>query len=90
VVHPFRRIESEKSILDKTGLTGVYDITFELEEILNPVAESQGRGGPQNRPPRQFNIPVPKAVEDRLGLHLERAKVPVEFIVVDNLELPTD
>jgi uncharacterized protein (TIGR03435 family) len=76
-------------IADNTGLTGVYDITFELEEILNPV-ESQGRGGPQDRPPRQFTTPVPKAVEDRLGLHLERAKVPVEFIVVDHLELPTE
>jgi uncharacterized protein (TIGR03435 family) len=76
-------------VADKTGLTSVYDINFELEEILSAV-ESQGRGGPQNQPPPQFTTPVPKALEDELGLHLERGKVAVEFIVVDHLEMPAE
>ena len=78
-------------IADKTGLTGTYDIRFGLEEI-RPLAEpapgARRGGGPQNQGP-QFTTPVPKAVEDQLGLHLERARVEVDFIVIDHLELPT-
>jgi uncharacterized protein (TIGR03435 family) len=74
---------------DKTGLTGTYDINFRLE---NPRLEAGGGrgGGVQNPGSLQFSTPVPKAVEDQLGLHLERGKVQVEFIVVDHLELPTE
>src|SRR6185295_3711479 len=80
-------------VLDKTGLTGNYAIKFDLEEIL-PAGADQAqagiRSGPGSTAPRQFTTPVPKAVEGELGLHLERAKVPVEFIVIDNLEPPTE
>jgi len=29
---------------------------------------------------------LPKALEQQLGLHLERGKVPVEYLVVDHYE----
>ena len=34
--------------------------------------------------------PVPQALEEQLGLHLELAKVPVEFVVVDHIEQLTE
>jgi uncharacterized protein (TIGR03435 family) len=75
-------------IADKTGLTGVYDIKFELEEIPVAVpADCRGCGGTQ---PTQFTTPVAKALESQLGLHLERVKVPAEFVVIDHLEQPTE
>jgi uncharacterized protein (TIGR03435 family) len=77
-------------ILDKTGLTGIYAINIALEEILAAPAQAGVRGGGVTGLARQFTTPVPKAVEDQLGLHLERAKVPVEFIVIDNLEPLTE
>jgi uncharacterized protein (TIGR03435 family) len=78
-------------ILDKTGLTGIYAIDFALEEILAAAPAQAGvRGRGIIGLPRQFATPVPKAVEDQLGLHVERAKVPVEFIVIDNLEPLTE
>jgi uncharacterized protein (TIGR03435 family) len=79
-------------IADKTRLTGTYDLEFHLEEIQSPVPAAAGprSAGGAAPPPRQFTTPVPKALEDQLGLHLERAKVPVEFIVVDHLEPPTE
>jgi uncharacterized protein (TIGR03435 family) len=78
-------------IVDKTGLMGIYDIDFALEEIrLSPPPTGGGvRGGDGNQQARQFNTPVPKALEEQLGLHLERVKVPAEFVVVDHLEEPT-
>ena len=76
-------------IADKTGLTGIYDINFALEEIpFGPAVGTRGAGGGAP-PPRQFTTPLPKALEDQLGLHLERGKVPVEFVVVDHIEQPT-
>jgi uncharacterized protein (TIGR03435 family) len=77
-------------IADKTGLTGIYDINFELEEIqFGGPAGGRGAGGGAPAP-RQFTTPLPKALEDQLGLHLERGKVPVEFVVVDHIEQPTE
>jgi uncharacterized protein (TIGR03435 family) len=77
-------------VLDKTGLTGVYDIKLAIERIqVGPPPPGNARGGPDDGP-RLFNPPVPKAFEDQLGLHLERGKVPVQFIVVDHLEMPTE
>jgi uncharacterized protein (TIGR03435 family) len=77
-------------IADKTGLTGIYDINLSLEEIpMGGPAPTRGAGG-VTPPPRQFTTPLPKAVEDQLGLQLERGKVPVEYVVVDHIEALTD
>jgi uncharacterized protein (TIGR03435 family) len=77
-------------VLDKTGLTGLYDINLSLNEIpsgLPPGTSGAGGGLP---PPRQFSPPLPPALEEQLGLHLERGKVPIEFVVVDHIEMPTE
>jgi uncharacterized protein (TIGR03435 family) len=78
------------AIVDKTGLTGLYDMTFMVEEIRGLSVENEGRGGPGRQQAREFSPPVPKAVEDQLGLHMERAKVPVEILFVDHLERATE
>jgi uncharacterized protein (TIGR03435 family) len=84
-------------LLDKTGLTGTYDIRFFVEDPR--LAEGGGGGGArgpggggQTPVPRElkFSPPIPKAVEDQLGLHLEPVKVQVQNIVIDHLELPTE
>jgi uncharacterized protein (TIGR03435 family) len=81
------------NIADKTGLMGIYDIDFVLEAVyLSPPAEGGGgvRGGGGQPVRRQFTTPIPKALEEQLGLHLERTKIPVEFVVVDHIEQPTE
>jgi uncharacterized protein (TIGR03435 family) len=78
------------NIADKTGLMGIYNIDFVLEPVyLAPAgAGAGGRGGGGGG--RQFSTPIPKALEEQLGLHLERTKIPVEFVVVDHIEQPTE
>lgn len=91
IVRFLKNMDVPGPIMDKTGLTGLYHMDLTLDEIRNSVDESQGRGGPQTaRRAREFTTPLPKAIEDQLGLHLERAKVPVQFIFVDHLELATE
>jgi uncharacterized protein (TIGR03435 family) len=75
---------------DKTGLMGIYDIDFALE-FAGFGGRGGGRDGGGGAPQQtQYTTPIPKALEDQLGLHLERGKVPVEFVVVDHIEAPTE
>jgi uncharacterized protein (TIGR03435 family) len=79
-------------IIDKTGLTGLYDMTFSLDLILGGGARGgvRGGGGGEAAPPQEFDPPLPKAMEEQLGLLLERGKVPVEYLIVDHVEEATD
>jgi len=76
-------------IADKTGLMGIYDIDFVFEAILSVAPTGGGVRGAGGQQARQFTTPIPKALEEQLGLHLERVKVPAEFVVVDHIEEPT-
>jgi uncharacterized protein (TIGR03435 family) len=75
---------------DRTGLMGTYNIEFALEEVFLSAPTGPGPRGTASPQPRQFNPPVAKALEEQLGLHLERVKVPAEFVVVDHIEQPTE
>ena len=79
------------NIADKTGLMGIYNIDFVLEPIyLSAPREGNGVRGGGADGGRQFTTPIPKALEEQLGLHLERTKIPVEFVVVDHIEQQTE
>ena len=67
--------ELEFPVIDKTGLTGVYD--FELS--WNPD-EGKPRGELDSRPS------IFTALKDQMGLKLKRDKGPVEMVVVDSAE----
>jgi uncharacterized protein (TIGR03435 family) len=69
-----------RSVIDKTGLTGTYDLHLEwtdapLNDIPNPETSDR---------PSIFT-----AVTEQLGLKLESAKGPVEVIVIDRMERPS-
>jgi uncharacterized protein (TIGR03435 family) len=66
-------------VIDKTGLTG----PFELELKFTP---DQGAGG---APPADFPS-LFAALQEQLGLRLEAQKGPVEVLVIDSAERPTD
>jgi uncharacterized protein (TIGR03435 family) len=62
--------------MDKTGLTGVYDVTL----YFNP-------GGSIEDPSGNFK----GTVERELGLKFEKAKVSMDVLVVDHIEkVPTE
>jgi uncharacterized protein (TIGR03435 family) len=66
-------------VLDQTNLPGTYDISFTLNH-------GPGRGPGSTV---SFDPPLTRAVEEQLGLKLERKKVPMESIVVDRVEKPS-
>lgn len=74
---------------DDTRLMRRYNMEFVLEEVVSPPTGGGARGeGSQQA--RQFTTPIPKALEEQLGLRLERVKVPAEFVVIDHIEFPTE
>src|SRR5215467_8844551 len=80
-----------RTVVDRTGLTGAYD--FEL--TFTPDQMPQGRGEP---PPGAPPLPAidpngPSlftALQEQLGLKLEPTRAPVNVLVIDNAEQPTD
>ena len=79
-------------VVDKTGLTGTYDI--ELSYAPDPNINGFGRDLPPQpgAPPPAANGDAPSlfaAVQEQLGLKLEATKGQVNVLVIDSAEKPT-
>lgn len=74
-----------RPVIDKTGLTGTYDVHLRWTRDPEPGA---GDAAPQLTDPTAPSIF--DAMEQQLGLKLEAGKGPVEYVVVDHVEKPSD
>jgi uncharacterized protein (TIGR03435 family) len=86
-----------RTIVDKTGLKGLYDLKLQWTPdgpaLGGPVGPGgpPGPGGPEAAPPIDPNGPsIFTAVQEQLGLKLESAKGPVEVLVIDSVQKPTE
>lgn len=66
-----------RPVIDRTGLSGLYDVTLEWAGLLN---------GQPNPDGPTFE----EALRDQLGLKLESDKGPVEILVIDRIEHPSE
>jgi uncharacterized protein (TIGR03435 family) len=72
-------IELKRPIVDRTGLKGFYNFTL--------------RWAPDDGAPPEGDVAAPSiftAVQEQLGLKLESTKAPVQVLVIDNLERPSE
>lgn len=80
----------DRPIIDKTGLTGLFDIRLEWA----PGAEAPPlpfTRNPDAPPPPPVEGPsVFTAIQEQLGLRLEAAKGPTEVVVIDSVQRPTE
>jgi len=78
-------------IVDKTGLTGVYEFRLEFEGKL-PVTDGPPPGEATPSDPGDGGPNIFTALETQLGLKLVKMKsVPVDVLVIDHLDkAPTD
>ncbi len=83
--------ELGRVVVDKTGLTGLYD--FELKWTPE-VSQNQMFKGPDavgSAPAPDTSGPtIFTALQEQLGLKLEAQKGPVEVFVIDHVEKPTE
>jgi len=69
-----------RTVVDKTGLTGAYDI-----KLTATQPGTSAENGTQDPPPSIFTM-----VQEQLGLRLESAKATVETLVIDHVERPAE
>jgi uncharacterized protein (TIGR03435 family) len=75
----------DRPVIDKTGVSGRFD--FHLEFSANPLTAVRKPGTPEPSDTAGPSIFV--ALKEQLGLKLERAKGPVQVLVVDRVQKPS-
>ena len=69
----------DRVVVDNTGLAGNYDFTLAFVRDIGPATEDVPDG------PSIF-----VAAREQLGLRLEAKRAPVEFLVVEHIEKPSE
>jgi len=82
---------AQRVVIDKTGLTGYYDFAL----TYTPAGDQL----PQGAPPPGAPAPPPidpdgpsffTAIQEQLGLKLDNQRGPVEVVVIDSIDQPTE
>ena len=84
-----------RTILDETGLTGKYDFTLKWtpDDRAGPISAANQGGGSRSDDAPSSDSSGPSiftAIQEQLGLKLESRKVPVEMLVIDHVEAPSE
>lgn len=87
-------------VVDKTGLTGKYDFNVDFSPaemriagLPPPQAAGGGAAGPAPALPSvaEVGVDLPTAIQQQLGLRLEKGKGMLDYIVVEKAErVPTE
>jgi uncharacterized protein (TIGR03435 family) len=72
----------DRPVVDKTGIEGFFD--FKLD-----YAEAELQPDP-NPAPNAAAADIFAAIQEQLGLKLETTKAPIDVLVVDKIEKPTE
>jgi uncharacterized protein (TIGR03435 family) len=76
---------THRTVIDKTGLTGKYDLELKYTpDNPDPAMAQDDKSRANTEAPTLFT-----ALQEQLGLKLESAKGPVDCIVIDHIEQPT-
>jgi uncharacterized protein (TIGR03435 family) len=80
-----------RTILDKTGLAGIYDIKLEWMPAESQTLKGIDGDRMPDSPPADSSGPsIFTALQEQLGLKLESQKGPVEVLVIDHVEKPSE
>jgi uncharacterized protein (TIGR03435 family) len=80
----------DRPVIDKTGITGKFNfrIVFAPDEAT-PFFRTAG-GDPSAVPAEPAGPSIFTALQEQLGLKLERATGPVDYLVIDHVERPSE
>lgn len=88
-------MQLHRTVVDHTGLKGNYDFTLqwtreESQGAMFKGAEPDPSGGASPPPPDSSGPSIFTAIQEQLGLKLESQKGPVEILVIDHVERPSE
>lgn len=75
--------QARRVVVDRTGLSGTWDVELETEPWIPPDLPANMFG-----PPRK-DLSLFTALPEQLGLKLESERGPVDVLVIDSVDLPT-
>ena len=81
-----------RSVVDKTGLTGRYDFKLEWtpDESQNALVREMRPDAPPAAPLDSAGPSIFTALQEQLGLKLDNGKGPVEVLVIEKVEKPSE
>jgi bla regulator protein BlaR1 len=84
-----------RHVLDKTGRKGAFDITLhwtpDEDQAVLPRGPEDGAHAPESAVSNESSGPsIFTAIQEQLGLKLESTRGPVDTIVVDHIERPSE
>ena len=83
--------QTGRTVVDNTGLKGNYDFTLHwTPDQIAPTPNGPGSGGPDSSTSSESGPSIFTAIQEQLGLKLESQKGPVEILVVDHVERPSE
>lgn len=77
-----------REVIDKTGLSGTYDISLKWTQLQTAAAPGGGSGSPPS--PSMEGASLFTAIEEQLGLKLVPTKSPGQVVVIDHVEKPSE
>jgi uncharacterized protein (TIGR03435 family) len=81
----------DRPVVDQTGLTGKFDFTLEWRPDLAQLGPpAPGAPAPQLPPEVEARPDLFTAIQEQVGLKLESAKAPVEVLVIDKVQKPSE
>lgn len=75
------RLPTQRIVVDRTGLSGTYDIDLHWA----PIGPTAAGGSPAAE-----DVSIFTAVKEQLGLKLESTREAVDVLVIDHVEKPTE
>jgi uncharacterized protein (TIGR03435 family) len=79
-----QRSPLDRPVVDRTGLSARYDFDLEF------APDERLWGGILRRPENSDKPDFFKAVQEQLGLRVDAAKGPVDAVVIDRIEFPSE
>jgi uncharacterized protein (TIGR03435 family) len=77
------QVYTNRLVIDRTGLQGIYEYDLEFDygatRGINATPDSDAAGGT-----------VFTAVQEHLGLRLERRREPIDVLVIDSVQMPSE
>ena len=77
----------DRTVVNRTGLSGVFDFTIEFAPDMGPGSQpgTTASASDTSGPPSLFT-----ALQEQLGLKLESQTGPVDVLVIDHIEQPSE
>ena len=76
--------ELGRVVIDKTGIAGRYDVTLKWTPDADRTPADNGTEDTSTGPS------IFTALQEQLGLKLESTKGPVQVLVIDHIEMPSE